>query len=46
MSMVIVETPEFYFVKKDYDRCLQSLNYIAKFNGKPKLQSLEGLQIG
>lgn len=38
MSIFIVETPEFYFVQKKYDQCLDSLNYIAKFNNRPQLR--------
>lgn len=41
MSFFICETPEFYFVHKKYDECLKSLNYIAKFNGKPELRMIQ-----
>ena len=34
MSFFICETPEFYYVHKKYDECLESLNFIARFNGK------------
>ena len=40
MSFFLIETPEFLFASKRYDECLESLNYIAKFNGKEPLLTL------
>ena len=40
MSLFLVETPEFLFVQRRYKECLESLNYIAKFNGKEKIEEL------
>jgi len=31
-------------MKGRYEECLASLNYIAKFNNKPLLESLEGIR--
>jgi hypothetical protein len=41
MSFFLVETPEFLFASRRYDECLVSLNYIARFNGKPELDRIE-----
>ena len=41
MSFLLIETPEFLFASKRYDECLASLNYIAKFNGKPPLDKID-----
>lgn len=41
MSFFLVETPEFYFANKRYPECLESLNYIARFNGKPELEGIK-----
>lgn len=41
MSFFIVEPPEYLFYKKQYDECLASLNYIARFNGQPELKEFQ-----
>ena len=43
MSLFIVEPPEYLYSQKRYKECLESLNYIARFNGKEELASLEGV---
>ena len=40
MSFFLCETPEFYFANKRYAECLESLNYIARFNGKEPLTEI------
>ena len=44
MSFFITEPPEYLYSQKKYDECLASLNYIAWFNGKEPVASLEDVE--
>lgn len=43
MSLFIVEPPEYLYTQGKKEECLESLNYIAWFNNKEPLTSLEGI---